>query len=368
MADIRKTSRRAFLAGSAALPVAAFAAYRMSSTGTRTSDGVRVVTGGATASPSSSVTPPVATTDMQASSVTTTISAASLYARPLHFTYARQDIGDNKPIVQPFANTHNDNDLLAAFADVDPGITTIMPFFLNVTDLSGFATIINQVRGMNITIYPAVGADPVSDVYQIDATYYKNIVDGYAAAGFDCIRLENMQGYYETYGQAPIDRMIQYCIGKGFKHILLNPWPRVPPKQGGQLLTFNYPEIDATMYQVQLDLDKTTYYEQPDQMYEPAGSTNWQGNGTRIGPVASANPSVHILINYEAAPQHLALAQREKRYHDSRAKMQITLDWIAAQRTSTTWKLHWCPPFTTAYDGLVLGTWGWITDNLQAQT
>lgn len=269
-------------------------------------------------------------------------SADHVYARTIHFVYARSG-------GKAFGNTYSDDDFMKFFDQVPGGVTAAIPFLLNVADAAAYAPMIKKMQAKGIVIYPGVGQKPGDG--PINVQKYKDMARNYRPFT-DCIRLENTQGYFEAHGAEPIQDMIDYCVGLGFKHIMLNPWPK---QAGGEVYPFKNPELDSTIYQVLLKHDRKTHKIIDDPQ-------NWfPGNQVKIDAVRKYRPSINILINYESAPQHLVLEQMEKdQPHSSIAAMEITAKMIEQSPKH----LHWSPPFTTIYDPVKLGTWDWMAKRL----
>lgn len=263
---------------------------------------------------------------------------AAVYDRPLDLVYAQQG-GQHLP--------YNDSEYLDLFTQVQPPITSLIPFFLNVADPSKYDSILQSLKGKNIIVVPAVGGPPGDG--DIDQQANKNIARGYSKYS-EYIRLENMQGFYDEYGSAGIQSMIDYCVSTlGFRHVMLNPWPEM---KGGGAVPFSNPEVDATINQVLLD------------QTDLSAPTNWYpGNQNKIKAIRAYRPTVSVLINYESPPQQDVLTKIEKANKGaSERAMQITLDKINGQYASE--HLHWVPPFDQSYNPVALGTWGWIAGKL----
>lgn len=280
-----------------------------------------------------------------------------VFSRPLHFVYARTNGKAFQGNSDPALN-HTDAQLLAAFDQVPGGVTALVPFILNVTNVAQYATFIHDVtvtRG--IVIVPGVGGDPDTGE-RIDSTGYKTMAAN-AKPYTDYIRLENMQGYLDrgTGGQAAIQSMINYVTNTlHYKHVMLNPWP---VDANNQPIHFTNPELDSTIYQVRLTKVSTPQGYCPDHSQD---ATNWGlPNNTEITNMM-AYRRVKILINYESAPQHEALSCLERQTpNSSKTAMNKT---ATAIENYTAFDLHWNPPFTTAYDPLKWGTWTWEANRL----
>jgi len=266
----------------------------------------------------------------------------NVYDRSIHLVYARSG-------GKAFGNKYSDDDFFAFFDKVPGGVTAAVPFLLNVADAAVYAPMLDRMKAKGIVIVPGVGQKPEDG--PINARKYKDMARNYRPFT-DYIRLENTQGYYNAHGEAPIQDLIDYCVSLGFKHIMMNPWPK---KKGGGVVPFRNPELDASIYQVLLNHDRKTHKVLP-------GPENWYpGNQVKIDEVRKYRPSITVLINYESAPQHRVLAQLEADDPGSSiAAMDITVGHIR----SGTKDLKWSPPFTTIYDPVQLGTWDWIAGQL----
>lgn len=272
-----------------------------------------------------------------------TLTAAGVYDRPLHMVYALPT-GKGLP--------YNDTQFLNHWDKVDPPITAMVPFLLNVKNPSQYESIIDSLANRSIIIVPAVGGSPSDSDIDTQANY--DIASGYKPYS-DYIRLENLQGFYEDYGSTGIQNMIDYCVSAGFKHIMMNPWPT----DGSNTVPLNCSICDAGFYQVLLDYNHTTY--------EPIlNSSNWYpGNQNKISHVRAYQPGIEILINYESPPQQDVLTTIETNSAGaSESAMQITINEIEGQYASE--DLHWCPPMTESYDPIALGTWKWIAGKLSS--
>lgn len=266
----------------------------------------------------------------------------NVYDRSIHLVYARSG-------GKAFGNKYSDDDFFSFFDKVPGGVTSAVPFLLNVADASIYAPMLDRMKAKGIVIVPGVGQKPGDG--PINAAKYKNMAKNYRPFT-DYIRLENTQGYYNAHGEASIQDLIDYCVSLGFKHIMLNPWPK---KKGGGVVPFQNPELDASIYQVLLKHDRKSHEVLP-------SPQNWYpGNQVKIDEVRAYRPSITVLINYESAPQHEVLAQLEKGDPGSSiAAMAITVEQIK----KGTKDLKWSPPFTTIYDPVALGTWEWIATQL----
>jgi hypothetical protein len=265
---------------------------------------------------------------------------ANTWDRPIHIVYA-QSGGPS------LAET--DDVLLNAWDQVPGGITAMTPFLLNVKNPSKYASMINEVQARGITITPGIGQDPSNG--PINQPNYKAMAAAYRQYT-DYVRLENMQGFYDTYGRAPIQDMIDYCTATlGFTRIMLNPWPKA---SSGALVPFTNPELDSSFNNVMLDFNRQTFEVNPN-------PNDWLVNQTYVGLIQAYKPSINVVVNYESAPQHEALLQLEK---DNPGSSIPALNITATQCETSPNNLHWCPPFTQIYDPIALGTWPWIANRL----
>lgn len=271
------------------------------------------------------------------------VGPADVYDRPLHIVYA----GTGGP---RFGDVHTDDDLLKAFDMVPGGITAMTPFLLNVKNPSKYAPMINAVQAKGIVITPGIGGVPTDG--PINSQNYKDMAAAYRNYT-DYVRLENMQGFYDAGGEAPIQDMIDYLTGTlGFNHIMMNPWPK---DSNGNIVPFQNPELDAGFYSVELSFNRKTFE------LDNSNPNNWMFNQNKIAAVRAYRPSIKILVNYESAPQHEALLQLEK---DNPGSSIPAMNITATQCQNSPLDLHWAPPFTQIYDPIALGTWPWMANRL----
>lgn len=269
---------------------------------------------------------------------------ASVYDRALHFVYAGTG-------GLSFGSDHTDNDFLNAFDQVPGGVTMLNPFLLNVKNPSKYESMIKAVQAKGIAIFPGVGLTASGNTLnnannQAIAAAYRQYTD--------CIRLENTQGYYDNPdGQADIQGLVDYCVGLGFKHIQLNPWPTT--SGNAVVVPFTNPELDSTFQSVHLAFNHSTY------VVDSTDSQNWMVNQALITKIQSYRPSINVLVNYESAPQHQALLLLETTDPGSSIP---AMDITATQCETSPNGLRWCPPFTHIYDPLALGTWDWMANRL----
>lgn len=271
--------------------------------------------------------------------------AAAVYARPLHIVYANTG---------GLALPYDEATLLSAFAQVTTGLTAVTPFFLNVADPTRYQSIIAKLQAQQITIIPGVGGDTSQG--PLNSPTYQAMAQAHRAYT-SYIRLENAQGFVDTYGAADVQGMVTYLTGTlGYAHVMLNPWPK--DKASGAALAFADGAVDASFNQVQCAFDHTSYQLLPD-------PTNWLVNLVAINRILAAKPSCAIVVNYESAPEHQVLANLEQAQPGSSIPaMQLT----ATQCLTSKGALHWCPPFTRIYDPIKLGTWNWMASQLSKAT
>jgi hypothetical protein len=261
---------------------------------------------------------------------------STVWDRPLHFVYG------------PLRRKYTDAQFMKMFDQVKPGITAISPFSLNTVDFTPLAPFIKLLKERNIVITPGVGAKPKDG--PINSERYKAMAKA-AREYTDHIRLENMQGFIDTWGQAPIQDMIDYCAGTlGFKHIMLNPWPKL----NGKVVPFKNPELQSSFNQVNIKFDRKTY----DVTDMPR---NYTTNLDYVREILAYRPSCAILVNYESAPQHELLTHMEQQQKGSSTRV---LEITAKQCQDFKDNLYWAPPFTHVYDPYELGTWDWIAKRL----
>jgi hypothetical protein len=251
-----------------------------------------------------------------------------IWDRPLHF------------VLNPLRKLHTDADLLKAIDQASPAITAITPFSLNTADFTPLAPFIAELKKRNIVITPGVGAKPKDG--SLNSDRYKAMVRA-ARPYTDHIRLENMQGFLDHWGVAPIQEMIDYCVAQGFKHIMLNPWP----KENGKIVPFKNPEIGSSFNQVRISFDRQTL-----ELHE--NPNNYLTDINYVKDILAYRPDCAILVNYESAPQHELLAHMEQvKPGSSLGPLEIT----AKQCHDFKGNLFFAPPFTHVYDPIALGTW-----------
>jgi hypothetical protein len=268
----------------------------------------------------------------------------SVYARPLHIVYANSG---------GLALSYDEATLLQAFAQVTTGLTAVTPFFLNVATPTRYQSIIDKLQAQQITIIPGVGGDPSQG--PLNSPAYQAMAQAHRAYT-SYIRLENAQGFVDTYGATDVQGMVTYLTGTlGYAHVMLNPWPK---DASGAALAFAGGAVEASFNQVQCNFDHTSYQLQPD-------PTNWLVNLVAVNRILAAKPSCAILVNYESAPEHQVLVALERAQSGSSIPaLQVT----ATQCLNSNGTLHWCPPFTKIYDSIQLGTWNWIASQLSKAT
>jgi hypothetical protein len=205
------------------------------------------------------------------------LAVASVYDRSVHMVYALNG-GKGLP--------YSDEQLLSYFDKVKPKITALVPFFLNVPNPSLYDSMVKSIQQRNITIVPGLGRAPSAG--NIDSQEYKDMALAFKEYT-DYIRLENLQGFYDTYGQAGIQNIIDYCVSIGFKHIMMNPWPSA---SGGGLVPFANPECDSVFNAVSLKRS-SQYVVIPD-------PDNWRVDQQGVEIVRAQFPNMPILINYES--------------------------------------------------------------------
>ena len=269
------------------------------------------------------------------------LATAAVFDRSLHMVYA---LAGGKGLPQ-----YTDEQLLNYFDQVKPGVTALVPFLLNVANASQYEPMIKLVQSKGIIIVPGVGKAPSAG--DIDSQVYLNMAKSYKQYT-DYVRIENMQGFYTTYGKAGTQNFIDYCVSIGFKHIMMNPWPTTT---SGDLVNFTNPECDSVFNAVSVN-QNSTYVLNPD-------PSNWHVvNGPNIADRA-IRPNISILINYESpGPQTILTNMEESNPGSSIAAMNITVNDIIGKYKSE--NLHWAPPMTESYDPIALGTWDWIAATL----
>jgi hypothetical protein len=263
------------------------------------------------------------------------------WARPLHTVYA----GRKGKVLR-----HDDKRLLDAFELVEGGITALTPFLLNVSRPAAYSAMIKSVQSHGAVIVPGIGGPPERG--SIDSPENREMARAYREHTSH-VRLENVQGFMDRPdGQAHIEAMIDFLTHDlAFEHVMLNPWPR----SQGTATAFENIQLDSSFDSVRLNFDrKPPYAVHPD-------PENWSVNTTSTERVLDRRRTAQIVVNYESAPQHEALAQLERKQPgSSKAAMKIAADQCERDPA----RLRWCPPFTRVYDPIELGTWSWISDRL----
>lgn len=260
----------------------------------------------------------------------------TVWDRPLHFVYG------------PLRRKYTDAQFMKMFDQVKPGITAITPFSLNTRDFTPLVPFIKLLNERRIVITPGVGAKPKDG--PINSERYKAMAKA-ARDHTDHIRLENLQGFIDTWGQASIQDMIDYCAHTlGFKHIMLNPWPKL----NGRIVPFKNPELQSSFNQVNIKFNRQTF-EVTDT------PQNYTTNLQYVKDILDYRRKCAILVNYESEPQHALLAHMEQMQKGSSIRV---LDITARQCEDFKNNLYWAPPFTHVYDPYELGTWDWIANRL----
>lgn len=259
-----------------------------------------------------------------------------VYDRPIHLTYA---LSGGKALKE------SDSDILAALDQVPGGVTSVNPFLLNVMEPSRYATILRALRERGIAVFVGVGRKPSATGWSIDSPNMRKLAQGLVSYS-DSIRVDNLQGFYNREGRAPIQSYIDYLVSIGFRHIMLNPWP---VDQGAAV---PFKGAESTIIEIALNHNHQTGEVHP-------APTNWQAKERRIAMMRACDPSIKILVNYESEPQHRALARLEAEQPGSSI---AALEVAAAQCEVNGW--YWCPPWTKIYDPLKLQTWSWMAARL----
>ncbi|KAK4064314.1 hypothetical protein Trihar35433_7831 [Trichoderma harzianum] len=270
-------------------------------------------------------------------------AAGSVYQRSVHMVYALNG-GLGIPSI-------SDQQYLDAFDEAD--VTALVPFFLNVANPSAYESMIHSVQARNITIIPGIGRAPSAG--DMDSQVYLDMAAA-VKPYTDYVRIENMQGFYDTYGKAGTQNFINYCRTLGFKHIMMNPWPTT---SNGSLVSFNCPECDSAFNSV--IVKRSSQY-----VLEPS-PLNWHVDIGPIDQVRALIPHIPILINYESpGPQTILTNEENQQKGSSLDAFKITIGDITGQYDS--YNLHWAPPLTQSYNSIGLGTWDWIANELKAIT
>lgn len=267
-------------------------------------------------------------------------SAASVFSRSVHMVYA---LSNNLAIPSISDQTYLDAFTLG-------NVTALVPFFLNVDNPAAFDTFTRKVLDKGIIIVPGVGR--MSSDGDMDMPEYLNMAT--AAKNYtDYIRIENMQGFYDAHGSAGMQNFMDHCRMLGYKHIMMNPWPKA---DNGSLVSFNCPECDSAFNSV-IAHRKSQYVLDP-------SPDNWHVQIAPIQQIRKQVPGIEVLINYESPGPQVILSNMEKdKPGSSLDAFNTTIGDITGQYKS--YGLHWAPPMTQSYDSIDLKTWPWIARQLK---
>ena len=269
-----------------------------------------------------------------------TVASASVWDRSVHMVYA---LLDNLGIP-----SITDQQYLDAFALGE--VTALVPFFLNVANPSKYASMISKVQAMNITIVPGIGKSPGAG--DIDGSEYQAMAKA-VKPYTDYVRIENMQGFYNTYGSTGTQNFINYLTSLGFKSIMMNPWPEAP---GGGLVPYKCSICNVAFNAVACHRKSTD-------VLEP-NPNNWH---VQVGPIKQLDavmPNFPVLINYESpGPQTILSNMEMKTKGSSLTAFETTVGDITGPDAS--YNLYWAPPLTQSYNSIGLGTWSWIASELK---
>lgn len=283
------------------------------------------------------------TSATMAASLLSCTAAASVFSRSVHMVYALNDKLGIPSIT--------DQQYLDAFDLANA--TALVPFFLNVDKPQAYDKFIRKVLDKGIIIVPGVGRMPSDG--DMDMPEYLDMVT--ASKNYtDYIRIENMQGFYDSHGKTGMQNFMDHCRTLGYKHIMMNPWPKA---SDGSLVSFNCPECDSAFNSV-IAHRKSQYVLDP-------SPDNWH---VQIGPIQQVRkqmPGIEVLINYESPGPQVILSNMEKdKPGSSLDAFNTTIGDITGQYK--TYGLHWAPPMTQSYDSIDLKTWPWIARQLKKNT
>ena len=268
------------------------------------------------------------------------VPPTSVYDRSAHMVYALNDMLGIPSIT--------DQQFLDAFDEADA--TALVPFFLNVLYPGNYSSMLSSLKERNIIIVPGIGRSPPAG--DLDIPEYKAM----AAATIrytDYMRIENMQGFYDMYGKNGTQNLIDYAVGLGYKHIMMNPWPVA---EDGTLVPFLNPECDSAFNAV-------TVHRVSQYVLQPNAS-NWHVQIAPIDQVRAIRPDIPVLINYESpGPQMILTSEETNQTGSSLQAFNITIGDITGQYKS--YNLHWAPPLTQSYNSIGLGTWDYIASQLK---
>lgn len=268
------------------------------------------------------------------------VEASSVYDRTAHMVYALS----NKLGIPSIS----DKQYLQAFDEAS--VTALVPFFLNVVNPDDFAPMLGELQKRNITIVPGIGKAPDA-IGDMDSRQYKDMAKA-VKKYTDYIRIENMQGFYDLYGKTGMQNFMDYCKELGYKHIMMNPWPKA---DNGSLVVFDCPQCDAAFNSVVAKRKPDgTLKQDPD---------NWHVSINAIDQVRDVVPNIPVLINYESpGPQKILSDMELSKKGSSLDAFETTIGDITGRYKS--YGLHWAPPLTQSYDSIDLKTWDWIANKL----
>ncbi|KAJ3497029.1 hypothetical protein NLG97_g2212 [Lecanicillium saksenae] len=242
-----------------------------------------------------------------------------------------------------------DKQYLDAFEE--GAVTALVPFFLNVANPDKFAPMLSEVQKRNITIVPGIGKAPDA-IGDMDAPEYLAMAKA-VKKNTDYVRIENMQGFYDMYGKAGMQNFMDYCKGLGYKHIMMNPWPKA---ENGSLVIFDCPQCNSAFNSV-------VAKRKPDGSLKP-DPDNWHVSIKAIDQVRAIVPNIPVLINYESpGPQKILSDMEQSKKGSSLDAFKTTVGDITGRYKS--YDLHWSPPLTQSYDSIDLETWDWIANELK---
>ena len=269
------------------------------------------------------------------------VPPTSVWDRSVHYVYA---LSNNYGAFEPPVS---DQQFLDAFDEAQ--VTALVPFFLNVNDTSPYEDFIQAILSRNITIVPGIGRSPNDS--DLDTEEYRSMARA-TKPYTDYLRLENLQGFYDEHGSGGIQSFIDYCLGLGYKHIMMNPWPT----QNGTLVDFPNPELDSSFEAVVVRREsKYVLEDSPD---------NWHIKTDQIDRLRAFRQDFPVLINYESPGPTTILTYLEGNTTGASIEaFNVTVNDILGPLKD--YDLHWAPPLLQTYNGIGLGTWGWIAQALK---
>ncbi len=277
--------------------------------------------------------------------------------RPLHFSYG--GTGGGSRLAQ------SDDEVLAALMNFPKKPTVLTPVILN-EDPVIFEPFISQLKQIVPKMYFGLGRGKSTGEHEtfFPKTYDDNIEMARKFRRYtSAIRIENFGNILDKSGDETMDaeaymvKFLNELHDMGFTDIMLNPWePRPFDAELGEVYE-KWPHATSTFF--------------------GTGKSKWVAPESRINKVAEYNNDLAILVNYENAPRHIALAEIELAHQADPSlessidimnyvvQRQADYDALGAQDPSLVRGFKWCPPWSQNYDPIALGTLDWIAEMLE---